>query len=175
MDRGAAESSRKFWPMSDVIKYTIRKARLADMENVFLLSNDPVVRKQSIHPHPIPWEEHTTWFPRKIKDPDYFFYIVYDKQNKFIGQVRYEVQGESSIVSISISPDFRGKGLAVPLLKQTAVKFFKKKSAVRQILAYIKPENSASSHSFLKAGYTYHQHKTIDTTNFDIFIFKRPV
>lgn len=175
MARAVAESFRKYLSMSDPLKYTIRKARLSDMENVFLLSNDPVVRGQSIHPHRISWEEHVSWFSGKIKDPDYVFNVAFDIQNKFIGQVRYEVQSESAVVSISISHDFRGKGLALPLLKKTATKIFRKRTNLRQILAYIKPENAASSHSFIKAGYTYYQNEIINNEKYDIFILMRPV
>jgi RimJ/RimL family protein N-acetyltransferase len=164
--------------MSEKIKYTIRKARLADMERVFLLSNDAAVRQQSIHPQTITLEQHVQWFTRKINDPDYVFLVVYDQQKQFIGQVRYEVKNKSAVITISINRDFRGKGLAVPLLKATAARVFKLKPDLTEIIAYIKPDNVASSRSFLRAGYArgaQRQQAIINDIPFEVFILKRKV
>jgi len=162
--------------MSEKIKYTIRKARLADMERVFLLSNDTAVRQQSIHPETITLEQHVQWFTRKIKDPDYVFLVVYDQQKQFIGQVRYKVKNNSAVISISINRDFRGKDLAVPLLKATAARVLKLKPELKEIIAYIRPDNVASSQSFLKAGYVRSAHlqqAIINYISFEVFILKR--
>jgi RimJ/RimL family protein N-acetyltransferase len=160
--------------MSETIKYTIRRARLADMEMVFLLSNDPVVRQQSIHPQTITLEQHVQWFTRRIKDPDYIFLVVHDRRKQLIGQVRYAVKNDSAVVNICINRDFRGKGLAAPLLKKTAAMVFKMKPELTEIIAYIKPDNVASSRSFLKAGYTYRQPALINNIPFGTFWLKRP-
>ncbi len=148
------------------------------MERVFLLSNDTAVRQQSIHPQTITLEQHVQWFTRKIKDPDYIFLVVYDQQKQFLGQVRYEVKNNSAVISISINRDFRGKGLAVPLLKATAARVFKLKPELKEIIAYIKPDNDAISRSFLKAGYARSAHlqrAIINDMPFEIFILKRKV
>jgi len=159
--------------MSEKIKFTIRKAHRRDMELVFLLSNDPVVRQQSIHPEIIPLEKHVEWFSRKINDPDYIFLVVYDQNKQFIGQVRYEINKNSAVVSISISRNFRGKGLAVPLLKKTAAKVFKMKPEVKGITAYIKPENIVSAHSFIKAEYAFRRQVLINETFYHLYTLKR--
>ena len=161
--------------MPEKIRYTIRKARLADMERIFLLSNDAAVRQQSLHPQTITLEQHVQWYTRRIKDPDYLFLVVYDQRNQFIGQVRYEVKNNSAVISISINRDFRGKGLAVPLLKSTAARIFKLKPDLNEISAYIRPDNTASSRSFLKAGYVQHQQAIINDVPFDVFVLKRKV
>jgi RimJ/RimL family protein N-acetyltransferase len=159
--------------MSEKIKFTIRKARRQDMELVFLLSNDPVVRQQSIHPEIITLEKHVEWFTRKIKDPDYIFLVAYDQNKQFIGQVRYEIHKNSAVISISISRNFRGEGLAVPLLKKTAAKVFKMKRGVKGITAYIKPDNIVSAHSFVKAGYVFRRQVLINDTLYHLYTLKR--
>jgi RimJ/RimL family protein N-acetyltransferase len=159
--------------MSETIKFTVRKAHRNDMEYIFLLSNDPVVRQQSIHPETITLEQHIKWFTRKIKDPDYIFLVVYDQRKRFIGQVRYKIKMDSAVISISISRDFRGKGLAIPLLKKTAAKVFKMNPEVKLISAYIKPENIISSRSFIKAGYVYRRQASINGTPYYIYTLKR--
>ena len=40
----------------------IRLANIDDMKNVFDLSNDDTVRKNSINQNKIEWEDHVKWF-----------------------------------------------------------------------------------------------------------------
>ena len=125
----------------------IRLANIDDMKNVFDLSNDDTVRKNSINQNKIEWEDHVKWFRNRIDKSH--FYIVENKNKEFVAQVRFDEQLESTI-SISITKNFRGKGLASEIIKQCS-----KKSKLKNIVALVKKENLASQKSFLKAGYKY--------------------
>ena len=48
---------------------TIRLATPDDCKRVFDLSNDPIVRANSIHSETIKWEEHCVWFQKHIHIP----------------------------------------------------------------------------------------------------------
>lgn len=126
-------------------KLNIRLANINDMKNVFELSNDDVVRKNSIHKEKIEWENHVNWFENRIKNN--FFYIIETLNNNFIAQVRID-QGDENTISISICEKYRGKKLASYIIKKCS-----EKSKLKNITAYISINNIASKKAFEKAGY----------------------
>lgn len=128
-------------------KLNIRLANPKDMENVFYLSNDEIVRANSINTEKIAWENHVEWFLNRINRADEPFYIVEDENGNFVGQVRFDKKDEP-IISISITKDFRGKGLASKIIKLCS-----EKSKYGKIFACIKKGNTSSYKSFVKAGY----------------------
>ncbi len=126
---------------------TIRLATPDDCKRVFDLSNDPIVRANSIHSETIKWEEHCVWFQKHIHIPQEPFYIVEDKHKNLVAQVRFS-KNPLPTISISITPDFRGKGLACSIIRLAS-----KKSNYDEVIAYIKKENVPSLKSFQRAGY----------------------
>lgn len=130
-----------------VEEFKIRRATVEDIHTVFDLSNDALVRRNSIHPRPIQWEEHQRWFAEKVKSRSCEFYIVESKDDVFMAQVRIE-QVEENIISISLVEACRGKGLASKILRAVMAK-----STCRPIIAYVQQNNEASLRSFLSAGY----------------------
>ena len=128
-------------------KLNIRFANPKDMENVFYLSNDEIVRANSINTEKIAWENHVEWFLNRINRADEPFYIVEDENGNFVGQVRFDKKDEP-IISISITKDFRGKGLASKIIKLCS-----EKSKYGKIFACVKKGNTSSYKSFVKAGY----------------------
>ena len=129
-------------------EFSIRMAKIDDMKNVFELSNDDLVRQNSIHTEKIDWETHVEWFKARINKIDEPFYIVEDKNGKFMGQLRFDKQNDDFVVSVSISPEFRGKGLASEILSEAI-----KKSGLKNLSAYIFDFNEASKNAFEKAGF----------------------
>jgi len=155
------------------IKYLVRKAEKKDINLIYDLSNDPLVRKNSINSKKIPWKEHLNWFEKKINDKDSVFYVIFDDKGEFIGQVRYEINNNTAIVSISIAKYFRGKKLSVPLLKDTARLLFKEKENVNEIHALIKPDNISSIKSFQMAQYVFKDNTLIDGEVYSVYILNR--
>lgn len=134
-----------------VEEFSIRLATIDDMEKVFELSNDDVVRANSINQEKIKWENHIEWFENRIKKIDEPFYIIESQEKDFIAQVRFDKKEEITI-SISISKQFRGKNLASKIIKECS-----KKCGYEKIVAFIKKDNITSQKSFLKAGYTFNK------------------
>ena len=133
-----------------LMTYLIKLADENDIKDVFDLSNDDEVRKNSINQGKIQWENHVNWYSTKIKDKNCKFYIIRDENNDFIGQMRIDSKDNENIISISIKKEFRGNGLAPKILSDCI-----KKSNLRNFDAYIKPENIASIKSFIHAGFKY--------------------
>lgn len=133
--------------------FAIRKAQAEDMKEIYENSNEPEVRRISLSSETIKWEEHVKWFENIIKDPDTYFYVVYDR-DIFIGQVRFKVEDKSSvIVSISLGKNGRGKGYSFDILKRASEIMKKENDKIESIIAYILPENTASIGLFEKSGY----------------------
>lgn len=125
----------------------VRLANSSDIKKVFELSNDDVVRANSINKFKISWENHVKWFNNHIKDLEHPFYIIENDNGDFVGQVRFDTAKEN-VISISISKNFRGKGLASDIIKICT-----QKSNLKSIYAYVKITNIASKKAFIKAGY----------------------
>lgn len=127
-------------------KYTINNAIQDDIKDVFNLSNDKLVRCNSINTTPISWEEHVEWFNKRVVS-SLPFYIIRDSNKNLIAQVRIDKQDEF-IISISLSKIYRGNGLASDIIKQCS-----QKSGCNEITALIRKDNIASQKAFTKAGY----------------------
>lgn len=149
--------------------FYLRSAAEVDSQKVFDLSNDLVVRSQSINPNTIELGDHKKWFSEKIKKEDYIFLLAFDKKNNFIGQVRFEIMDTTAVVSISLTKGFRGKGLSKRILKKACTKIFSEKD-VSTISAYILPDNVASINGFESAGFIKSDESLINEKRFLKFI-----
>lgn len=137
---------------------TYRTAQPADARLYFDWANDPDTRQQSFNTAPISLETHTTWFTRKLVDPNALLLIFSNEAGEPVGQVRFERSPvadmpDEIIISISVEATQRGKGVAAQLIKQGCAVCRKRWDAVT-IHAYIKGNNQASIRAFERAGFT---------------------
>lgn len=132
------------------IKYEIylRKVKVKDMKEVFDLSNQDYVRKHSINKDKIKWSDHVNWFNLILQDKNTVFYIVTDKNESFLGQIRYKIVQNSATVSISLSKKLKGKGLAKGILYKSIKKIFEEKRTLKDIIALVSEDNIASKKIF---------------------------
>ena len=144
-------ASNPTYPDADVLVH-IRRAEPRDMRSVFELSNDPVVRANSIHSEPIAWETHVAWFNRAITDPDVAFFVAETETGGFVGQIRFNRRGGDWVVSISIDSAYRGRGLTKALLLE-AMSHIPQAAFVAEIAA----SNTASLRLFASVGFTEDQ------------------
>ncbi|MEO6054534.1 MAG: UDP-2,4-diacetamido-2,4,6-trideoxy-beta-L-altropyranose hydrolase [Chthoniobacterales bacterium] len=132
-------------------RYDLRLADEQDAELLFEWANDPTVRKQSFQTESITWQTHCTWMASG--DPGRTIYIC-ERESEPVGSVRFEsVSGNEALANIQMGADWRGKRLAAPLIS-AASQMYSSQHANCTIVAKIKPDNSASSRAFEKAGYT---------------------
>jgi RimJ/RimL family protein N-acetyltransferase len=134
----------------DELKY--RMARIEDAALYFKWANNDLVRKNSYNQSAILIEDHLSWFDRKLKSGNCFFYLFFLGGNP-VGQVRIEKSNTETIIGISLDESFRGKGLGKKMLEMSTTDFFSK-FPDRKIHAYIKETNVPSLNIFKQAGFS---------------------
>lgn len=130
-----------------VEEFEIKLATIKDMKAVFDLSNDKQVRANSFNTAKIEWKSHKNWFKNKLEDENCIFYILIF-QNEFLGYIRLDKENEEWIITIHLSPKFRGKGMGTKALKKVCDINKNKK-----IIAFVKEKNQSSYKSFSNAGF----------------------
>lgn len=130
----------------------VRLAKDIDMMPLFNLANDPVVRKNSFSTKQISLDEHKGWFSQSLVNDKRRLFVIYDSEN-LVGQVRFDIDGESAVISISITAAYRGFGLASMILEKTLGVFHDLDSHVSKVYAYVKNDNLPSRNSFVHAGF----------------------
>ena len=106
---------------SEIIKktMTIRIADERDIENIFNLSNETLVRKNSFSSKKIEFSDHLKWFSNLMNSKKQIIYI-FEYDNCFLAQVKFLLkQEEKSVIGISITEKFRGKGIASEIIKKS--------------------------------------------------------
>jgi len=136
---------------SRVLKLRFVKAE--DCSMIWEWANDPTIRSVSFSSEPIPWESHSKWFSAKLLDPNCLFFMVLGLNDIPIGQIRYEVDGNEAVVSVSLAPGQRGKGYGGQVIQLASQKVFDS-THVELIHAYIKPDNLSSIRAFTRAGFS---------------------
>ncbi len=130
----------------------LREANESDEELLLSWSNDPVTRQSSFSSSSIKPEEHSTWFQNKLNDPNSLLFVGVNQDEREVGIVRFDLEGNEADISISISPNHRQQGLGQKLLELGCEILFAK-TDVSLINAYVKPQNVASMHLFEKIGF----------------------
>jgi RimJ/RimL family protein N-acetyltransferase len=125
----------------------LRKVGPSDRELLFNWANEPDTRNMSINSTPITWENHLSWFDRKLVDESVKMFILAEGE-KNIGQVRFEYRDNEWLIGYSIAKEFRGKGLGKQILLAGIGQIEKGK-----ITGYVKPENLASVKIFRDLGF----------------------
>lgn len=138
-----------------VEEFIIKKADIADIKDIFELSNDSEVRNNSFNNKEIPWKIHQSWFSEKINSPECLFFVIKDKSKNLIAQVRFDYTNPTEgAISYSVAKNFRNQGYGVKILKLVSEKIVSE-FKVQVIIAYIKSENLISKKTFEKAGYNF--------------------
>ncbi|TGK09957.1 N-acetyltransferase [Leptospira fletcheri] len=139
--------------MQDII---LRKADISHIRDVFDLSNDPIVRENSLNPSFIEWGEHEKWFTSKIQDPESLFLIVTNQAGTFLGQVRFQAEDlENAVISISLVAAMRGLSFASLILEEACRIYKNENFRKKYVFAQINKSNIPSIKSFAKALFVY--------------------
>lgn len=137
-----------------------RYAAEDDCELIYKWANDAEARAASFHPGIITLEEHRSWFHKKLMNPDCIFLISLDDAGTPIGEVRFDLEGDEAIMSINIGREFRGNGLASPIIHGSVNELFRRSSASR-VNAFIKVQNLRSAKAFERAGFSRIEQKSM--------------
>ncbi|MHC8949276.1 N-acetyltransferase family protein [Sphingobacterium hungaricum] len=140
----------------------IRLATLNDSITAFEFSNDPITRLNSFNTKPIEYEDHKKWWVSKLNDTDSIIYIC-EVENIPVGMVRFEKKDQNVyIIGITISENFRGKGLAEKFIRLSCDEVVSERNCL--IEAYIKFENKASIRIFEKSNFRFIEFLEISET-----------
>ena len=136
-----------------VEEWTVRQAKEADSELLWIWANDNEVRASSHSQEKIDWADHQKWYLRKLHDPLCYFFIVCSDLGP-IGQVRLEVSGNEAILDYSIGQQFRNMGLGATLLRQVIPMFCRLENSNQMVIrAEVKFDNVASMKALERAGF----------------------
>lgn len=130
----------------------LRAARPSDVDLLFRWANDPLARRMSFSSAPIPWDDHQRWFAAKLADPTCLLFLAEDGSDTPVALVRFDIRDERAVVSVSVAPEARGRGIGAHAIRLGAEEA-KASARIGEVLAYIKPENTASIRAFRAAGF----------------------
>ena len=131
-------------------RINVRNATKNDEMLLFNWRNEKDVRNQSFNSDKINMNDHVLWYTKKLKDPNFIFYIL-EINHKPFGLIKIKKNKENATIGISIDKNYRGKGLASKALYVGCKEYFKKEK--KPILAFIKKTNILSIKSFKKIGF----------------------
>lgn len=95
----------------------MRSIRENDCELLYNWANDSEVRKNALDPTFIEWDAHVRWFNNAL-DSDKVHIFVLERNKVPVGQVRFNMEGESFLIDYSVGKEFRGKGYGTILIEK---------------------------------------------------------
>lgn len=135
----------------------LRPTSDSDCELFWEWANDANARAASFRNKAISWEHHAQWFKAKMEDPNAVLYTAMKQTapnhcGPPMGQVRYQIEGNRAVLSISLAAAFRGQGWGQKILTLAIGRLFVEREP-DFIDAFVKPTNSASLKLFENAGF----------------------
>jgi UDP-2,4-diacetamido-2,4,6-trideoxy-beta-L-altropyranose hydrolase len=124
----------------------------SDCRLLFEWARDPEARAASFRSADISWDEHSHWFVERMQDPDSVIYIGENSAGEPVGLVRFQIRGDSAVLSVNVSPGVRGRGWGRELITFSTNSLVRSRS-VRRVDAYVKPGNEASVRLFEASGF----------------------
>jgi len=146
-----------------------RQAEISDMEKVYILSNDPEVRKYSFNTLSINYNEHRDWFKKQLADKNLLFFVALENDD-LVGQVRLSNNEGVAVISVSVSPSYAGRGYGVEIMRET-ISYCQNKGRISMIKAFIKAENTGSKKYFEKCGYELFERTIHNNSETDVYTF----
>ncbi|MGD0792422.1 MAG: UDP-2,4-diacetamido-2,4,6-trideoxy-beta-L-altropyranose hydrolase [Terriglobales bacterium] len=132
---------------------SIRLVEYGDCKLLWEWANDPVVRASAFSSEPIPWDDHVAWFREKLNDRNCRMFVALDASAVPAGQIRFDQRGASHAdVDITVDGRFRGLGYASRLI-DLGTNWAFTEWGLKQLNAFVKPENVASAKAFERAGF----------------------
>jgi len=132
-------------------RLVVRRMVQQDLKPLFVWINDPQTRENSFIPARVEWATHVKWFDQRV-DSSETLLLFAEVDGVLCGHVRYERQGEGQVLlSFLMGPEFRGLGLASPIISHSFDLVVEKFGEV-DVLAYSLQANTRSHKAMLSAG-----------------------
>lgn len=117
-------------------------------------ANDPTTRATAFQPHPISADVHHRWLQRRLAETERFrLFVIETPAGVELGQVRFEREHEAWVISYSLAREFRGQGLASPML-ESALASLRHAIGPGLVAGRVRPENLKSRRVFDRLQFT---------------------
>lgn len=131
----------------------LRPANGGDSERLFGWRNDPETQANSRSTAPVPRDAHARWMMMNVMQgyPAHLVMIAEAEQLGSVGVVRFDSHKQDGMhydVGITIAPEYRGEGLATPVLTE-ACEYMSEFT----LHAEVKMDNVASRRLFERCGF----------------------
>lgn len=130
----------------------LRPAQKEDAHLLYEWVNDPVTRQMSFSTAQIPWEDHLSWFKKRLLSESCRLSLALTHEGAPAGQVRLDLEARTATLSLSIAPEERRNGYATKLARLAASDALND-GWCDEVYAWVKPDNIASLQTFRKAGF----------------------
>jgi UDP-2,4-diacetamido-2,4,6-trideoxy-beta-L-altropyranose hydrolase len=131
---------------------TLRSAREDDSAMLMALRNDPDAIAFSVSGRAVTAEEHERWFARVLADQAPHRLWIAESNGEPVGQLRIDIAADSGTVSIAVSPEHRGRGIATAML-QALVSNVAAEGTPSRLTAVVRSDNAASRRAFAAVGF----------------------
>lgn len=129
-----------------------RAATPADAEWLLRLRNDPETRARSVNREPVAPSVHEAWLDMVFRDRTRRLMVVEGGDGQRVATHRLDGIGTESVeVSLTVAPEYRGLGLAAPVIV-LALAHARREGAM-DVWALIHQDNARSRRAFERAGF----------------------
>ena len=135
------------------MEFFLRKSKDEDIFEIYNLVNRKYIEKYSERGIDEEWERHRDWYRFLLGSPENLLYTVCGARGSFCGYVRFELKGETGVISLILSDCIRGKGLSKAIIELGVLKLKEDVSNIKCIAADIVEENARSIRSFEAVGF----------------------
>jgi RimJ/RimL family protein N-acetyltransferase len=126
------------------------RATMDDAARLFEWRTDPATRENSHEDAPVSFEHHCAWLEQILRRQSVRLYIVHDPQRgEHIGTCRLDREGGSARISLTVSPQERGRGYAAQILG--ALRLEALAWGIDTLTASVKASNTVSRRAFVAA------------------------
>lgn len=132
----------------------LREARASDMEWWHELANEAGTRAASFTPDIIAVSDHARWYTDRLSEAQSMLCVAEDRGTR-IGILRFEINPINGyVISIAVAPEARGRGYGKKMIKAGTARLAER-FGVDKVMAFIKPDNTASIRAFEGADYHF--------------------
>ncbi|TCS61608.1 GNAT family N-acetyltransferase [Varunaivibrio sulfuroxidans] len=130
-----------------------RRATMADADLLFAWRNDAHTRAMSHDGREIAFSDHLAWLDKSLTDARRDLFVCQGDAAAPIGVIRRDDEGALSVLSWTLNPDYRGRGLGKAMLWSFVTRY------PGRYRAEVKASNVASQKMCVHAGFRLGEEK----------------